>query len=50
MALQDGAKLVGVLLVQVSRPIHSLTDLQKLQHVMEGVFHCGKGSDFRGDW
>jgi len=49
MALQDGPKLVGILFVQVSRPIHSLTNLQKLKHFMEGMFHGGKGSDFRGD-
>ena len=49
MALHDGAEFVGVLLFQISRPIHSLTNLQKLKHFMEGMFHGGKGSDFRGD-
>ncbi len=49
MALHDGAKLVGVLFVQVTGPIDSLPDIQKFQHFMEGVLHCGKGSDFRRD-
>ena len=49
MALHDGAKLVGILLVQVAGPVQSLTNFQLFQHLMEGVLHHGKGSDFRGD-
>ena len=49
MALHDGAELVGILLVQVAGPIQSLTNFQLLQHLMQGVLHHGKGSDFRGD-